>query len=208
MLARETERLGAQPLWEGYSKANNYPWPVGKGVSRTPDQVRITGLLGNLFTWLVTQRNPVVVVEFGTAFGVSGMYWLAGLEANGIGELLTFEPNEAWARIAEKNLSAISNRFELTIGTFEANIENSLRNERRIDLAFIDAIHTSEFLMPQFKLVADRLAPNGIVIFDDIDFSQDMRSCWGRIRLDNRIAASAEVDAEGRGVGIVEFRSV
>lgn len=206
-LANETDKIGAQPLWEGYSTVRNYPWPVETGATRIPDNVRISGLFGDFFTWLVVQLNPNVVVEFGTAFGVSGMYWLAGLETNGSGNLLTFEPNEVWANIAMKNLAAVSNRFELIIGTFEENIDNSLPISERIKLAFIDAIHTSEFVIPQFELVAERLTPNAIVVLDDIDFSQDMRSCWENICRDNRIAASAELEAEGHIVGIVEFRS-
>ena len=69
-------------------------------------------------------------------------------------------------------------------------------------IAFIDAIHTSEFVGPQFELVAARLSPGGLVLLDDIDFSPDMRSCWEKIRADRRLSASVEVDR----VGIVEFR--
>ena len=101
--------------------------------------------MGRFFSWLVTNRRPSVIVEFGTAFGVSGMYWLFGLESNGGGTLLTFEPNDVWARIAEANLVAIGRRFELTVGTFEENIDRNLSPGERIDIAFIDAIHTSEF---------------------------------------------------------------
>jgi predicted O-methyltransferase YrrM len=158
--------------------------------------------MGNLFANLVKKRKPSVIVEFGTAFGVSGMYWIAGLEANNYGELLTFEPNKVWAEIARKNLSAIGSRFQLVIGTFEENIDLYLGHDRRIDIAFIDAIHTSEFVIPQFKLVIDRLAPNGIILLDDINFSSDMASCWDRIALDSRVKASA---ALSNRVGIVEL---
>ena len=158
--------------------------------------------MGRFFSCLVTNRRPSVIVEFGTAFGVSGTYSLFGLESNGGGTLLTFEPNDVWARIAEANLVAIGRRFELTVGTFEENIDRTLSPGERIDIAFIDAIHTSEFVEPQFELVANRIAPGGIVLLDDIDFSADMRSCWDRIRADRRLVASVEVDR----VGIVEFR--
>jgi predicted O-methyltransferase YrrM len=143
-----------------------------------------------------------VIVEFGTAFGVSGMYWLSGLQMNAFGRLLTFEPNEVWARIAGENLSVVSSRFELTVGTFEENIDRVLRPGESIDLAFIDAIHTSEFVRPQFEAVVARLAAGGLVLLDDIDFSRDMRSCWDGIREDDRVAASVEVER----VGVVELR--
>src|SRR5262249_55564570 len=85
-LAAATNALGPQPLWEGYGENNR------NGPTRVPAEVRTPNLMGELFTQLVTARRPRTIVEFGTAFGVSGMYFLAGLQINGGGELLTFEP--------------------------------------------------------------------------------------------------------------------
>jgi len=97
---------------------------------------------------LVQKRKPEIIVEFGTAFGVSGMYFLAGLNLNKKGKLLTFDPNTVWAKLAKDNLSKISDRFKLTNGTFEDNIDNVLPEGQHIDIAFIDAIHTKEFVLP------------------------------------------------------------
>jgi len=131
------------------------------------------------------------------------VYWLSGLEMNGAGRLLTFEPNEVWAHIAKANLAVIGERFELIVGTFEERIDGVLSPQETIDVAFIDAIHTSAFVNPQFEAVATRLSAGGLVLLDDIDFTSDMRSCWrNRMRDDARLAASVEV---GR-VGVVEFR--
>ena len=136
------------------------------------------------------------------AFGVSGMYWLSGLEGNNFGELLSFDPNEVWAEIAKKNLSGISNRFQLVNGTFEDNIDAYLGSDRQIDMAFIDAIHTSEFVFSQFEIVVARLAPNGIVLLDDIYFSEDMKYAWKTMALSDRVKASAAIER----VGIVELK--
>jgi len=199
--AAATQNLGEQPLWSKYAAVGDPGAPRRSG-SRTSDDVRTSREMGRFFSWLVTDRRPSVVVEFGSAFGVSGMYWLSGLESNGEGRLLTFEPNETWAAIARGNLAAIGTRFDLTVGTFEDKVDGTLSPGERIDIAFIDAIHTSEFVGPQFELVTARLSPGGLVLLDDIDFSPDMRSCWEKIRADRRLAASVEVDR----VGIVEFR--
>jgi predicted O-methyltransferase YrrM len=39
--------------------------------------------MGRFFAWLATARGAEIVVEVGTAFGISGMYWAAGLEQAG-----------------------------------------------------------------------------------------------------------------------------
>src|SRR5688500_9288390 len=70
--AEATNRLGPQRLAEEYGET---------GGARTPAVVRSSPYAGDLYAWLVQQRKPATVVEFGSAFGVSGMYFCAGLEA-------------------------------------------------------------------------------------------------------------------------------
>jgi len=187
-------------LWEGYSHTGSFKQELGN-ESRQPNQVRTATSIGSFYADLVEKRMPELVVEFGTAFGVSGMYWLAGLERIQRGHLLTFEPNTEWAELARRNLSSISTRFESISGTFEENID-LYRKNKQIDVAFIDAIHTSEFVSKQFELVVERLSPGGIVVLDDIDYSDDMKNCWETIAQDSRVSCSARL---GGHVGIVEL---
>lgn len=194
-LAAETNNLGAQPLWQGYKSFNK------GGTGRKPDEVRTNPKMGDIFTQLAVNKKPNTIVEFGTAFGVSGMYFLAGLEQNGTGELLTFEPNTIWADIARNNLQQISNRFILTNGTFEENIDQLLTNRPLIDIAFIDAIHTKEFVQKQLEIVLSKASKNAIILLDDIDFSEDMSECWEESAADPRFVSSLKL---GNRVGILE----
>ncbi len=195
-LAQQTNELGPQPLWEGYAGNN-----IG-GPARMPSEVRTPADMGDLFTYLVQKRKPNVVVEFGAAFGVSGMYFLAGIESNSKGKLLTFEPNDVWAKLAKANLSQISDRFNLICGTFEESIENSLPHDKYIDIAFIDAIHTKEFVIPQLEIVVAKSSSKAIIILDDINFSENMKECWEEVSTDSRFSSSAALDNR---VGILEL---
>ena len=190
-LAHRTNQQGLQQLWSGY--------PAGSGRQRHPDQVRTSAHIGRVFTEIVKQRRPDVIVEFGTAFGVSGMYWLAGLEQNAQGRLLTFEPNRDWAAIAKHNLQQIGNRFDLTVGTFEDHVDHVL--SRTIDIAFIDAIHTADYLVPQVQMVRDRCSPGALIVLDDINFSDEMKHCWSEFSETEDYVASLSMN--GR-VGILE----
>jgi len=98
----------------------------------------------------------------------------------------------------------ISNRFKLTIGTFKENIHKHLKDNQKIDVAFIDAIHTSEFVLPQLEFVIARSGPKAIIILDDINFSDDMQQCWQKVAADKRFSASATL---GNRVGIVELKN-
>lgn len=200
--AARTERLGPQPLWDGYGQVAGYLKSTFDRT-RTSGQVRSSAMAGRLFAWLARQRAATTIVEFGTAFGISGMYWSAGLEHSPQGRLLTFEPNATWAEIARTNLSSVSDRFTLTVGTFEQSVDSVLLPDQRIDIAFVDAIHTSAFVFRQFEVLLPRMAPKALILFDDIDFSADMAACWDRLSRHPGVLASATF---GRRLGIVELR--
>lgn len=189
----KTETIGEMPLWSGYKQ---------KGAKRDPSVVKTNQATGRFYTSLVQKVNPDVVVEFGTAFGVSGMYWVAGLELNKKGTLHTFEINKKWADVAEENLKQIGKRFKLYRGLFEDKIEKAL-NGKKIDIAFVDGVHTSEWVYPQFEIVAKHLSKGGIIILDDIDFSEDMEKCWEKLSVDPRVASSAKITHR---VGLIEFK--
>jgi predicted O-methyltransferase YrrM len=91
----------------------------------------------------------------------------------------------------------------LTVGTFEENIDSLIDGKQVIDLAFIDAIHTKAFVKTQLEIVLARAAKDSIIIFDDIDFSEDMAECWREVAADERFVASLQL---GNRVGIVEYR--
>lgn len=192
-LAGATNALGPQPLWEKYPDIQKI---------RTSDQIRTSREMGCLYAWLVKRRRPSELVEIGTGFGVSGMYWLSGLESNQEGELLTFEPNEAWARIAEANLAAIGTRFRLVRGTFEEQIDAHLGPQTPIDIIFIDGIHIGDVVVRQIETARRKLMPDALAVFDDIDFSPDMTDCWNCLAQESWVKASIEVNSH---VGIIEL---
>ncbi len=196
---RQTAKLGQLPLWEGYQQVENYARPTAPGETRSIKQVRSAAQTSRFYAWLATQKRPEVVVEFGAAFGASGMYWLAGLEAAGHGRLFSFEPNPDWFPIARDNLAAISPRGQIVNGTFEDNIAQI---DGAPDITFIDAIHTRDFVMAQLALVRSIAAPGALVIFDDIDFSPDMKACWAEIVADPTHQAVWQI---GKRVGMIEL---
>jgi predicted O-methyltransferase YrrM len=198
--AAASEQEGPKPLWEGYKQARKYPRAILG--SRTSNQVRSSSMMGCFFSWLAAARAPNLIVEFGTAFGVSGMYWLAGLKQMG-GELLTFEPNRVWAEIARVNLQTIKDDQVVTVGTFEDEIGKNI-GSRKIGIGFIDAIHTSDFVNRQLEVLLDYTEPGAIILLDDIGFSNDMKNCWNDISVRPDVSASATLD--GR-IGIIELKT-
>ncbi len=200
-IAKQTHGLGKVELWEGYRKAISDGYR-DKGLIREPNQVRIQKNIGKFFVWLLVKKKPNIIVEIGTAFGISGMYWLSGIESLNHGKLITFEPNIAWAGVAIKNLALIGKRFNVVVGKFEDLFNEYFPKEQEINIAFIDAIHTSEAVDVQLGLILKRIPKGGLVVFDDICFSPDLSAYWRKIANDERFAASIEIDNK---IGIIEI---
>lgn len=192
--AEATNALGPQRLAVEYGET---------GGARTPAVVRSSPYAGDLYAWLVQQRQPRTVVEFGAAFGVSGMYFSAGLEAARTGHLYSFEINREWAEIAERNIRSVCDRCTLTRGAFEDHVAAVVPT--RIDLALVDGIHTYEFVMRQFEVLRPRMSPGGLIAFDDIDFAKPgarMSEAWHEIAARPEVVAAVEV--QGR-LGLIEL---
>ena len=191
-LAWQTEQQGEKPL------APEYAQP---GASRRPFQVRSSPVMGDVFAWLAERRRPQVIVEFGSAFGFSGMYWLTGLEAAGLGHLYSFEINPIWADFARVNLSAISTRFTLTVGAFEEQVDKVV--PRLIDIAFVDGIHTYEWVMQQYAILKKRMArkPSCSLTISILRTGR-MRECWEDLASDKDVVAACELNHH---VGVIEL---
>ncbi len=190
---------GAFPLWDGYAELKDYPTATTKSATRTSNDVRTERNMGQFFSWMVTSLKPSEIVEVGSAFGVSGMYWCAGLVANGSGNFTGFEPNKQWALYARSNIKSVMDRARLIEGVFEESADE-LPNS--IDLAFIDAIHTPEFVETQLKILLERAQKSALIVLDDINFSSSMSDYWKEIQKDSQFSAAFEI---GKRVGVLEL---
>lgn len=195
-----TQNLGRLPLWDAYKNVPNYGRrPMGDSPKRTMNDVRTKARFCRFYAWLAYMIAPQAIVEIGAALGASGMYWLAGLETAKSGTLYSFEPNEIWHPIASKNFDLISDRHVLTLGTFENNISTI---KAPAGIALIDAIHTRDFVMQQLDQLRSLTAPGAIVLFDDINFSEDMQACWADIA---QMPDWSGVWQLGSRVGVIEL---
>ncbi len=197
---KSTGEMGNLPLWEGYDQLKNYK--INDKKQRNVYQVRSAATICKFYTELVTKIKPRTIVEIGGAFGVSGMYWLAGIKINNLGILYSFEPNQIWAAIAKNNLISIDQRFELINATFEGKYKTVFDDNDSFNLAFIDAIHTSEFVYTQYEILREYAEKGAIILFDDIHFSENMKQCWQEIANKKEVKSSFQVSNR---VGVIEL---
>lgn len=190
-LAATTQQLGSFEIWSGYAATDI------KTSSRTrvPNDIRVNQRVATFLAHLARGLKPRSIVEIGAGFGVSGMYWASALAELGTGSLMTFEPNIRWRAIAEHNIRAICDRVQVVEGTFEDRLAALNVPLQSVDILSVDAIHTVTAVSAQLALAAPLLAPNAVILIDDIKFSPGMYRYWRRLAAAPEFSMSFEIES-------------
>jgi predicted O-methyltransferase YrrM len=157
---------------------------------------------GEFLLRLVIELAPRSCLELGTALGLSTAYQAAALELNGGGTLTTLEGARGWASVAEEGLASLglSDRTSVEIGPIDETLPQVLARIGEVDYAYLDADHAEGPTTAHFDAILERMAPGGVVVLDDISFSEDMRNAWNTIRGRARVGKSLAVRRLGIAV--------
>jgi predicted O-methyltransferase YrrM len=154
---------------------------------------------------LVRELGPRSCLELGTGIGISAAYEAAALDLNGGGRLITLDGSAEWAAVAEEGLSSLGlEGVEFRVGAIAGTLPGALERAAPVDYAFVDAEHTEEATMGYFEGIVPHMSPRGVMVFDDIPWSRELRRTWRRIARDDRVSAAF---ALGRmGVAVIADR--
>lgn len=146
---------------------------------------------GEILFSLVKIFQPQVVLELGTCIGISGSYFLAGLESNNKGKLFTVETLEPLLPFIEKNFKALGyQRYSILLGNIQKALKRNLSFLHSIDVVFEDHIHQGAVILRNFDQIYPYLASGALYIFDDIFINDDMANAWATIIQDQRVNIS------------------
>jgi predicted O-methyltransferase YrrM len=149
---------------------------------------------GALLFGLVRALAPKVVIETGTANGVSTAYLLAALRRNGSGRLISIDlPFTADSEGALQGIvegteidlydaspvppgkepgwavpDEYRDRWELRLGDARDLLPRALEEVGAIELFFHDSLHTREHMLFEFETAWPFLAPGGVLVADDV----------------------------------------
>jgi hypothetical protein len=126
---------------------------------------------------LVRAARPQRVVETGVGPGYSSTWILAGLEANGSGELFSLGPGSPHGR--SRGLGpltvgtfvplALRHRWTLVLGNTEERLADIVRPEHGTDLFFSDNGPDPDRARFELHHAWDALAPNGLLLAHHVD---------------------------------------
>jgi predicted O-methyltransferase YrrM len=132
---------------------------------------------GVLLYLLVRAARPHRVVETGVGPGYSSSWILAGLEANGEGELLSLGPGTANGRVSGVAIAPVGAfvplslrpRWTLVLGNTEDRLREILAPEHDTDLVFLDNGPDADRSRFELHHAWSSLAPRGLLLAHHTD---------------------------------------
>lgn len=160
---------------------------IAKGHLESP---KIGQLLFRIVTWMGQQaQRPLEIVELGTSLGITTAYLAMPNSQN---RILTLEGSGEVLRVAQgvwRALKLENIRWE------EGNIDDTLYKYARAktDIAYVDANHTYPATMRYVNCILPLMAERGIIVLDDIHYSQEMEQAWNELIADERVTTSMDL---------------
>ena len=128
------------------------------------------------------------IMEIGTNLGVSGQYYLKALtlrkSAEGSINFTTLEGVEDLCTISENRFKNIApqNCFKVINGLYEETLPLIYNSKQKYDVVFIDGNHRFKPTIEYYKNLYGNLSDKSIVIFDDINWSEEMQGAWAYLK--------------------------
>jgi len=130
-------------------------------------------------------------VELGTSLGFLTAYAASGTSA---ARISTFEGETALIQRASDNWDQLNITAIQTIpGDIDQTLGFYLNNCPPIDVAYIDANHKYSALCRYVHQLLPRMAPDGIILVDDIYLSPDMHHGWKYLKMIPRISTTVDL---------------
>ncbi|CAM2802830.1 O-methyltransferase [Helicobacter burdigaliensis] len=133
---------------------------------------------------LLKEINPKVILELGTCCGFSSSYMAYFVPDS---KIYTIEGSGNLAKIARDNHSFFGlENIEVLEGRFDLVLPNLLSKIAPIDFAFIDGHHDKEATLKYYRDILPFMAGEGVMLFDDISWSEGMKEAWEIIKNEKR----------------------
>ena len=151
---------------------------------------RVAQALFHLVVWLGQQeKRPLQILELGTSLGVTTAYLAA---ANRQNQVVTLEGSNELLKIAQGAWKAL--KIE-NIQWEQGNIDDTLfkHAHEKLDLVYIDANHTFEATMRYVDYLLPKMQEKGVIVLDDIHYSEEMERAWKTIKSDKRVTSTMDL---------------
>jgi predicted O-methyltransferase YrrM len=158
---------------------------------------------GRILSAIVRFTRSKRCLELGTGYGMSALFILSALNANGSsGQLLTVEGSEPRFSLASGMLRKhYGDMVSCRLGAVQDMLRQLANQNVLIDFLFHDSGHTRDDYVGDFEAAHPILAPGAVVLFDDIrlaDSGQNHKlgtyQGWRQVVQHPRVRCAFEID--------------
>lgn len=136
---------------------------------------------GGFLQEIVMEIRPRISLETGFAYGISALFICEALQKVKGKKHFVIDPNQnsSYEGNGIRNIkkAKYDNLVEFIEVPSEVALPDLLRQRTRIDLAFIDGVHTFDHALIDFFYINKMLNVGGAVIFDDANWPSISRLC-------------------------------
>ncbi len=135
---------------------------------------------GELLMKIVSYFSSRSILEIGTSLGISTVALALG---NTNGKVTTLEGCKNTAAIALDQFSKLElHNVQSIVNSFDISLEEVTKNNS-YDLIYFDGNHTKEATLSYFENCLKTAHNESVFIFDDINWSEEMKIAWEQIKL-------------------------
>lgn len=185
-LSHSTERLSVAEIGGGSRKFSGAEREVKKMARHSSVSLKY----GKLLFRLAAYMKPELCLELGTSVGLSALCLALG---NPKGRVLTLEGNASLCSFSQKLFREQGlNNITVRQGLFDDLLPGILSDPTTAKLVYIDGNHRYEPTKRYFEQVISQMT-KGLIIFDDIHWSEEMQQAWKEITSDKRSIFSMDL---------------
>jgi len=131
-----------------------------------------------LYNRIIHYIDAKQIIELGTSLGITALYLAQKKDAY----LTTFEGNAAMINVALAHFEYFNKKnISLVEGNIDTELSDFLMKPTKIHFALMDANHRYEPTIRYFNLLARRMADKGIIVMDDIYYTEEMNQAWKEV---------------------------
>lgn len=186
-LLKNNEKINVEDFGAGSSSGS----PVQKSISEIARLTSKQGRYGRLLCRITRYFKPAVMIETGTSLGISALYQASG---NPEGKLYSLEGSREIAVEAKKNIEKCNiKNVEVITGHFDKKLPELLNALSTVDYFFFDGNHRLEPTLKYFDWALQKINDNTVFIFDDINWSDEMKMAWKQVYNHPKVTISIDL---------------
>lgn len=177
------------------------PGAYTKRVSNIANRALKPPKYAQLIYRLVHHFQPKIAIELGTSLGITTLYQATAMQQ---GTLYTMEGSNEVLKIAQEGFKEMKPKATINsiAGNFDDTLPELLNQLSEVDYVYFDGNHRKAPTLAYFKQCLEKAHNNSFFIFDDINWSAEMKEAWEEIKNHPQVTVTIDLFF----IGLVFFR--